>query len=86
MQNVWRSVLYLELLQDVRLSVRTLILEISSSFSVDVQAVTAVVEQQVHLRFIQKSLSRLVEQKFRKEMHRQSVRSRDYSVEKKSAI
>ena len=48
--------------------------------------VTAVVEQQVHLRFIQKSLSRLVEQKFRKEMHRQSVRSRDYSVEKKSAI
>ena len=75
-----------EQLQDARLSVRTPTREISSSFSVDVQVVMVAVEQQVLLRFIQKSLSRLVVQKFRKEMRRQSVRSRDYSVEKKSAI
>ena len=47
--------------------------------------VMAVVEQQVLLKFIQKSLSRLVEQRYRKVIRRQSVRSRECSAEKKSA-
>ncbi len=78
LQSEWRSVQLWVLLQDVLLSVRILIREISSSFSADVQDVTAVVVQQVHPRYIQKSLSRHVVLRYRKVMHLQSVRSRDY--------
>ena len=57
--------------------------EISLSYSEDVQDVTDVVELQVLLKYILKSLLRHVEQKFRKVTHLQNVRSRDYSEEKK---
>jgi tRNA A58 N-methylase Trm61 len=53
---------------------------------VEEQDVTVVEEQQDHLKFIQKNLSRHVELKFRKVIHQQNVRSRDYSEEKKSAV
>ncbi len=50
------------------------------------QDVMDVVELQVHLKFIQYKVYKYVELRFRKVMHLQSVRSRDYSEEKKSAI
>ena len=46
---------------------------------------TVVVELQVHQRFIQKNLLKLVVQKFRKVMHLQNVNCRDYLEEKKLA-
>ena len=55
----------------------------NSFFSVDVQDVTAVAVLQVHLKFIQKSLSKHVEQRYRKVMHLQSVRCRDFSEDLK---
>ncbi len=57
----------------------------SLSFSADVPDVTDAVEQPDLPKYIQKSLSRHVEQKYRKVMHLQKERSRDYSEEKKSA-
>ncbi len=71
--------------RDVPLSEKLLIREISSSFSADVPDVTDAVEQPDLPKYIQKSLSRPVELKYRKVMHLQNVRSRDYSEEKKSA-
>ena len=64
---------------------RLLIREISSSCSADVPDVTAAVEQPDLLKYIQRSLSRPVEQRYRKVIRRQSVRSRDCSAERKSA-
>ena len=60
-------------------------MEISLFFSADVLDVTDAVEQPDLPKYIQKSLSRPVEQKYRKVMHLQKERSRDYSEEKKSA-
>ena len=64
---------------------RLKILVISLSCLVDVPDVTAAVEQPDLLKYIQRSLSRLVEQRYRKVIRRQSVRSRDCSAERKSA-
>ena len=44
---------------------------------------TAVAVLQVHLKFIQKSLLKHVEQRYRKVMHLQSVRYRDFSEDLK---
>ena len=85
LQNVWRSEQYSGQHQDVQSSEKLQILEISLSFSVDVPDVTDAVEQPDLPKYIQKSLSRPVEQKYRKVMHLQKERSRDYSEEKKSA-
>jgi hypothetical protein len=66
----------------VRLQIR----EILSFFLVDVPDVTAVVELPVLLRYTQKSLSRPAVLRYRKVMHLQSVRFRDCSAEKRSAV
>ena len=71
---------------DPTVSVRIPIREISSSFLEDVPAVTVSVVLPVLPRFTQRLPLRSAAQRCRKVMHRQSVRSRECSAEKKSAI
>mgnify|MGYP000485445689 CR=1 FL=1 len=59
LQNVWKSVQLWVLLQDVQLSVRILIREISSSFLADVPDVTVSVVLPVPPKYIQRLLSSL---------------------------
>ena len=86
LQNVWRSVPLWAQLRDVPLSVKIPIREISLSCSADVQAVTVSVVQPVPQKYIQRHLSKSAVQKYRKVMHRQSVRSSVCSDVKKSVI
>ena len=72
-------------LQEQASFVKILIRMISSSCSVDVQDVTAVVVRQVLPRCTRQHLLRPAVQRFRRVMHRQSVSYRDYSADRKSA-
>ena len=83
LQNVWRQVLLQQQLQEVQLREKIQTQEILLFFLVDVQDVMVVAVLQVHLRFIQKSLQRLVELRYRKVMHLQSVRCRDFSEDQR---
>ena len=84
-QREWKSEQLWVQHQDVQYRDLTRIREILLYYQVAVQVVTVVVELQVHQRFIQKNLLKLVVQKFRKVMHLQNVNCSVYLEEKKLA-
>ena len=67
----------------MQLRERILTREISLFFLVEEQDEMDVAELQVHLRFIQRSLLRIVVLRFRREMLLQSVRCRDSSEDQR---
>ena len=69
--------------QDVRLSARLLILEISLSFLADVPDVMAAAAQPDLPKYIPKNLLKLAVLRFRRVILRQSVRFSAFSEEKK---
>ena len=78
-QREWRQVQLQQQLQEVLLRERILTRVILQYYQADVQDVMAVVVLQVHLRFIQSSHLKAAVQRFRRVMHLQSVRCKDYS-------
>ena len=85
-QSVWKTELSWEQPLERTSCARVLIREISSFFLEEGQAVTDEEEQPDLPKFTPKNLLRHAEQKYKKVIRRQSVRSRDCSAGKKSAV